>query len=128
MKARAVNYIISIIFIIGIFGAGNLTYHEFLQEGACPKLGIIPACYIVLACFVIPFIAHIFNTGRIVYFLFTGFALALAIYASIGQLFGNLQCPKAESGIPMCYISFVIFASLVLLKIIVLKKRSFYIN
>jgi len=128
MKRNIINYLTFIIFILGIYGTGNLVYNEFLQEGACPKLGIIPACYIVLACFVIPFIAHIFSTGRIVYFLFTGFALALATYASIGQLFGNLQCPKTGNGIPMCYISFVIFASLVLLKIILLKKSSFHLN
>ncbi len=125
MKRNNINYLIFIIFILGIFGTGNLAYNNFLQEGVCPKLGIIPACYIVLACFVIPFIVHIFNTGRIVYFLFTGFALALATYASIGQLFGNLQCPKVESGMPMCYISFVIFAGLILLKIILLKKKQF---
>ncbi len=128
MKPNITNYLISIILILGIYGAGNLAYNEFLKEGTCPKLGIIPACYIVLVCFVIPFIAHIFNKGNIIYFLFTGFALTLAIYASIGQLFGNLQCPKTGNGIPMCYISFVIFASLILLKIILLKKSSFHLN
>ena len=124
MKPNITNYLILIIFIIGIYGVGNLAYHEFLQEEACPKLGPIPACYIVLVCFVIPLITHIFNIGKIIYFLFTGFALALAIYASIGQLLGNIHCPKTDDGLPMCYISFVIFASLILLKIISLKKKT----
>ncbi len=124
MKPNITNYLISIILILGIYGAGNLAYNEFLKEGTCPKLGIIPACYIVLVCFVIPFIAHIFNKGKIIYFLFTGFALTLAIYASIGQLLVNLQCPKTEGGLPMCYISSVFFASLVLLKIKVFKEKK----
>ncbi len=121
MKTNITNYLISVIFIIGILGAGNLAYHEFLQEGTCPKLGIIPACYVILACFVFPFMVHLFNKGKIIYFLFTGFALSLATYATIGQLFGEIQCPKTEGGLPMCYISFVIFVSLVSLKIIQLK-------
>jgi|LGVF01.2.fsa_nt_gb hypothetical protein len=124
MKVNTLKYLISIIFIIGILGAGNLAYNEFLEEGTCPKLSIIPACYVILACFVFPFIAHLFNKGKIIYFLFTGFALSLATYATIGQLLGEIQCPKTEGGLPMCYISFVIFASLVLLKIISLKKKT----
>jgi uncharacterized membrane protein len=65
---------------------------------------------------IIPFVAHVFNRGNAVYFLFTSFALAIATYATIGQLFGKVQCPKMESGFPMCYISFGIFFSLVVLK------------
>jgi hypothetical protein len=123
MKVNIIKYLISIIFILGIYGAGNLAYNEFLHEGTCPKLGIIPACYIIFICFVIPFVAHFFNKGKVIYFLFTGFALTLATYASIGQLLGNLQCPKTEGGLPMCYISFGVFTSLVWVKILLLKKK-----
>ena len=124
MNRKISNYLISIIFILGIFGSGSLAYHEFLQEGACPKLGAIPACYIILACFIFPFISHLLKKGNNIYFLFTGAAFALATYATVGQLFGKVQCPKTESGFPMCYISFVLFTSLVLLKIALLKKKS----
>lgn len=124
MKTKLVNNLISIIFILGILGAGNLAYNEFLVEGTCPKLGIIPACYIVLVCFVVPFITHIFNKSKVLYFLFTVFALVLAIYATIGELLGNLRCPKTDGGLPMCYLSLVIFTILILLKIFSLKNKS----
>jgi len=124
MKVRTIKILIYIILILGIYGAGNLAVHEFLEEGTCPKLGIIPACYVVLFCFVIPLITLIFNKSKTIYFLFTGFALALAAYATIGQLFDKIQCPKTEGEIPMCYISFVIFSSLILLKIILLRKNN----
>jgi hypothetical protein len=106
-----------------VLGAGNLAFHEFLQEGTCPKLGFLPACYIIFSCLIIPFISHIINKVKVVYYLFTGIALAIATYATMGQLFGNVQCPKTESGIPMCYISFMIFASLVLLKLVLSKMN-----
>jgi hypothetical protein len=123
MNKKLLNYSIYIIFIVGLFGAGNLAYHEFSQEGTCPKLGFLPACYIIFSCLIIPFISHIINKVKVVYYLFTGIALAIATYATMGQLFGNVQCPKTESGIPMCYISFMIFASLVLLKLVLSKMN-----
>ncbi len=124
MNIKLINIIIYSILVIGIYGTGSLAYYEFLQEGTCPKLGPIPACYIILICFVIPLIAHFLDKGKGYYFLFTGFALALAGYATVGQLAGKVQCPKTESGLPMCYISLALFASLVLLKIMLLQKRK----
>lgn len=46
-EGKIVNYGIYAIFIFGLLGAGNLAYQEFLQVGTCPKLGVIPACYII---------------------------------------------------------------------------------
>jgi hypothetical protein len=144
------NKIIYILLIIGLLGTGNLVLGEIYQTGTCPKLGSIPACYLVFLCFLIPLIVHYLSNlshgvtlsdtvtksdkyvlpkriYNILYYLFTGFALALATYASIGQLLGKIQCPKTDFGLPMCYISFVIFLSLILLKIVmlitILKKR-----
>jgi len=122
MMKKIINYCIYTVFIFGILGAGNLAYSEFLHEGTCPKLGVIPACYIIFGCLLIPFVIHIFNKGKVIYFLFTLFALAIATYATIGQLLGNVQCPKMESGFPMCYISFGIFFSLATLKMLQGKK------
>ncbi|NOR28885.1 MAG: hypothetical protein GQ540_10215 [Lutibacter sp.] len=123
MKRKVIDYSIYLVFIFGLLGAGNLAYHEFLKIGTCPKLGIIPACYIIFSCLLIPFIAHILTKGKVIYFVFTGTALLIATYATIGQLFGNVQCPKTEHGFPMCYISFIIFASLISLKWILIKKK-----
>lgn len=124
MKKKIINYSIYLVFIFGILGAGNLAFTEFLHQGTCPRLGIIPACYIIFACLLIPFVAHIFNKGKVIYFLFVSFALAIATYATVGQLIGKVQCPKMENGFPMCYISFGIFFSLVILKILQIRKTG----
>ena len=118
--------IIYALLIIGILATGNLVLGEITHEGTCPKLGVIPACYLVFLSFLIPLLVHISQgftlsetltkKRNIIYYLFTGFALALATYASIGQAIGKIQCPKTDYGLPMCYISFAIFLSLVLLK------------
>jgi len=123
MIKKLLNYSIYIIFIFGLLAAVNLVYHEFSKEDTCPKLGFIPACYIIFSCLVIPFISHIINKGKIIYFLFTTIALIIAAYATVGQLLNLVQCPKTESGLPMCYISFAIFACLVVLKLALLKKK-----
>ena len=120
---RLLNICIYIVFIFGIYGAGNLVLTEFFNGGTCPKLLTIPACYIIFGCLIIPFISHIFNKGKIIYFLLTTMAFIIAIYATIGQLFNIIQCPKTEKGIPMCYVSFAIFTSLIGLKIILLRKK-----
>jgi len=124
MVNKIVNGLIYVLFIFGIYGAGSLALTEFYQNGTCPKIGIIPACYIILICLIIPFITHVLNKGKMLYFIFTAIALAIATYGTVGQLFGNIQCPKTESGLPMCYISFAIFTSLVVLKMRLYKKKT----
>jgi len=123
MKQNILNITIYIIFIFGIYGSGNLVLTEFSHNDSCPKIGVIPVCYIIFICLIIPLITHIFNKGKVFYFLFVGIALLIATYASIGQLFGKVQCPKTASGLPMCYISFGIFASLLILKLVLTKKK-----
>jgi len=121
-QIKIISYSLIIIFIIGIFSAANLSIHEYIESGTCPKLGPFPACYIILICLIIPFYFHLIGKGKKVYFLFISFALLLASYATVGQLLGKIQCPKTETGFPMCYISFSIFACLLWLKIVHLRK------
>jgi hypothetical protein len=122
-QIKIISYAQSIIFFIGIIGAANLSFHEYVESGICPKLGPIPACYIILACLIFPFFFHLIGKGIIGYFLFISVALLLASYAGIGQLLGKIQCPKTDNGLPLCYISFLIFASLMMLKIIQIRKE-----
>ena len=51
-----------------------------------------------------------------IYFMFTGLAWIIAAYGAIMQISETIECPKTEEGIPMCYISFVMFSLLILLK------------
>ncbi len=124
MLIRILKTLLLAVFAIGTVGAGLLVYDEVTQYNVCPKLLGIPACYIILACFVIPFITHILKWNNRIYFIFTGFAFAIALVASIMQFTGNGECPKTANGTPMCYYSLLLFSSLILFKILLIKNAS----
>ncbi|WP_027067611.1 hypothetical protein [Maribacter sp. Hel_I_7] len=120
------NYfkIINVFFIIAILGARSLIITEFTTGNGCPKFGAVPACLIILICFILPLISHLLIKWNLIYFLFTGIAALIALVASVMQFIGNAECPKSDSGIPMCYLSLLIFTSLITLK----KIQLDYVN
>ena len=115
---KGINGLLILLFGIGIYGAGGLVLDEIRTGDGCPKIGIVPACAIILVCFVLPLIAHIKKKWNIVYFFFTSVAMIIAVYASVVQVTGQGECPQLDSGIPMCYISLTLFGLLIILKII----------
>lgn len=121
MQTKFLGIILFIVFAIGIIGAGNLVYTEFRHHNICPKLAGIPACYIILGCFIIPLLAHIFNWSNYIYFGLTGLACFIALVASIMEVTGLGECPKTAGGTPMCYYSLLLFTSLIILKILIEK-------
>ncbi len=119
-----ITYIIVAILLFGSYGAGSLAFQEFTQGNICPKILGIPACYIILACFIVPLIVHLFKFNNLLYFLATGLAWSIATYGSIMQIRGIIECPKTSGGTPMCFISFGIFTTLILLKSIEIAKSN----
>lgn len=128
----SLNIILIILFIGGIIGAGGLVLDEIQTGNGCPKIGIVPACIIVLICFLVPFAAHLKNKWNKLYFLFTGLAFVIAVIASVMQILGNGECPKTDEGIPMCFLSLLVFSLLIILKIVLnhlsLKASSYSEN
>ena len=122
-RQNIINLGIYTLLIIGIIGAGELVYDEIQTGDGCPKIWLIPACIIVLICFVVPFFVHLTNKKITLYFIFTGIAWAIAIFATILNFTGNGKCPQLDNGTPMCYISLIIFSLLIILKKLHLKKR-----
>lgn len=124
MLKNLAYYLIIILLIVGVVGSGSLVWDEVETGNGCPKVWIIPACVIVLICFLVPLITHLLKKYNKIYFAFTGLAFFIAVIASIMQFTGNGECPKLDSGIPMCYLSFLIFLSLILLKLFLLKQLN----
>ena len=124
MNRKILHYLIALIFGLGIYGASGLVLKEYQLKQVCPQILSIPACYIVMACLIIPFIAHVFNLSNKIYFTGTGIALSIATYGSITNLLSFAECPKTSGGTPMCYISFLLFFSLVMLKWINIRIRN----
>ena len=125
---KILNYSIFFILIIGIFGAGGLVFEEFKTGEGCPKIIGVPMCLVILICFIIPLVVHIFKKWNWLYFLFTGIAGSIALFASILQFMEKAECPKTASGTPMCYYSLILFSSLVLFKILQITYNKKYQN
>ncbi|WP_020568239.1 hypothetical protein [Neolewinella persica] len=115
--SKVLYYAIFLILMFGIYGAGRLSYRQFHAGDICPELLGIPACYIILACFLIPFFAQLFELNQVLFFTGTILAWSIAAYGTTTQLMGTAECPKTSNGTPMCFISLAIFTSLILLKI-----------
>jgi hypothetical protein len=139
------NLLIAILLLFGLYGAGNLSLADYRKSaspapststapfdsaqgepaaapttsGLCPKLGGIPACYIILICFLMAAVGHVpgMPKGNLIYFIFTGFAASIALYGTVGELAGFAECPKGSSGTPMCFYSLAIFGSLISVKV-----------
>ena len=114
---KSIYFIITLLLLIGIWGSGGLVVEEIQTGNGCPKIGLIPACIIILICFLVPLIVHLLKKYTPLYYIFTGIALAIAIIASIMQYTGTGSCPKLSNNTPMCYLSGLLFASLIILKI-----------
>lgn len=104
-KARNIDFILlALLLAFATYKAGVLSLEQWNHPGACPSIGPVPACYLVLAGFLLGLVGHLANL-RAVFFAGLGFPTVLALFASVGEVFGFVECPKTEGGIPMCYIS-----------------------
>ena len=103
-----------------IYGSTNLSILDFQQKNVCPKVLGIPACYIVLAFFVLTLAGHIFSSylnKDTLYFLFLAVPLLFALGGTLTELSGKVVCPRTPGGTPMCYISLAMCLTLVVLKL-----------
>ena len=119
---RGVDILLLLLFVVGIFGSGSLVIEEIQTGNGCPKIIGIPACLIILICFVVPLILHLIKKYNSLYFFFTVFAANIALIASILELTEVNECPKTAQGTPMCFYSLLLFTGLIVLKLYKLKK------
>jgi len=90
----------------GVLGVMPIAYNQ-LQGVACPKLGSVPACFVVLVAYVLivaaaflrqPWRGYVFIPAWLVVF-------AIAAIATGLELFTPNTCPAAKIGIPACFLS-----------------------
>ncbi|WP_075341854.1 hypothetical protein [Tenacibaculum agarivorans] len=124
MKNNILSFFIYTLLAIGIIGVSGLVVTEIQTGNGCPKILSIPMCVVILICFIAPLLSHIYKKWNFLYFFFTGSALLIATIASILQFTNNAECPKDSNGTPMCYFSFLIFFSLILLNIFYVKSSK----
>lgn len=109
---KIINTLILILLISAFLGLLNLVLDEFNNGNVCPKLLEIPACYIIFGFVILAFFAH-FTKNTKLFFVAASVPFIIAVIASTMQFFGNAECPKTGSGIPMCYLSFLFFGAII---------------
>ncbi len=106
--------------LIGLSGTLPLLKNELINGNICPRILSVPACYIIFSSIILIIISHsqLFSDRNRLYYLGVFVALSIATFGSVGNLLGYVECPQTEGGIPMCYLSFLLFFSLLSLKLI----------
>ncbi|MDA8563343.1 hypothetical protein N9L06_02715 [Mariniblastus sp.] len=103
---------LALMVLFGLWGAGRLSYDQYLSGEACPILGdMVPACYIAFAGYILiaaGVTVSLLGIGTFGGYLFwggTAIAGGLAALASVLELIKGDVCPLAFGSVPMCYIS-----------------------
>lgn len=121
---KTILYILILLILsFAIYGSFGLAMNEWNVGNICPKIIGIPACYIVLSCFVLALLGHLIGDkkGKGLFFVFVGMVTLIASTGTIGELTGMTKCPRTSGGTPMCFISLGICLSLLITKLTSLK-------
>jgi len=115
-----VNTLIFVIALLGFISALVMVFQEKKNPGYCPKFSHIPACYVVAFAFAFILISRVLILGWLQELFFWGgsaIGLLFGIWFSIRNLRGEKVCPVFLT-IPLCYVSFLVFVLLVVLKLL----------
>ena len=123
--------------LLGLWGAGKLSFQQYQTGEACPVLGnFIPACYIAFGGYILIAIGAVLSFfpvgtdgastiptwGRYLFWGGTAVAGGLAALATVMELVKGDVCPVAFGSVPMCYVSLAF--SIVIAVMYVLSFRS----
>jgi hypothetical protein len=100
-----------VLVVLGLWSSARLAYSHYQSGEACPILGIVPACYVAMAGYLMmaaSVAATIVKPELNLSWLFWLGLLAaggLALLGSGMELAKGDVCPKAYGWLPMCYVS-----------------------
>lgn len=109
--------------LAGVFGVVPIVQRQITGAAACPTLGPVPACYLVLLGYGL-IVISVFLAARYRLITFAAGWLPLFILASTGsglELLGQVACPRSSTGVPTCFFSLGLLGLIVVLY--VLEKR-----
>lgn len=81
---------------------------------ACPSLGVLPACYIVLLAYLAMGVATLAAPRRLIGLFLSGWlpVVLLAASGTLLELSGTPTCPASDTGTPLCYYSLAVALAL----------------
>lgn len=116
MPSVSLRVIVAALALFGLFGVLPVSLAEVSVGGACPHLGVLPACHLVSLAYgtVLLTVLHRRLWNPWVFLLAWLPIFALAAMGSSLELLGHGTCPKTESGLPKCFFSLVLAVALLL--------------
>lgn len=96
---------------LGLWSSARLAYSHYQSGEACPILGVVPACYIALAGYLMMTFGLAATIAKphlnLTWMFWLGLLAAggLALLGSGMELAKGDVCPKAYGWLPMCYVS-----------------------
>ncbi len=116
VKEKNINIVILTILVLGVIITGFISYREFFVPNTCMKFSIIPSCFLVFFYFLV-LLFSFFLKKDFLFILFSGFALVLAVFASVGHFFTEVKCYQFPIiKIPVCVAALFLFVILIVLK------------
>ncbi len=102
--------------VIGLFGIVPITIQHATGIESCPRLGIVPACYVVTLAYTLTGVSMLVGVRLRSALFVAGWmpVFGLALLGSSMQALGNEACPRSVGNIPGCYLSLTLTASLIL--------------
>ena len=123
---KFIYYTILTLTIVSFASIIYLSTSHIVSENICPKIFSIPACFILTPFIFSVLVSHLnlVNDKNILFFVGAGITFLIAIIASLSQTNGWAECPKLFDKIPMCYLSFLTFGTIITLKVIEIKQYA----
>ncbi len=106
---------------VGLVLSTWLVYSELFREATCPQLLGVPACYLVLAGYVIATIGA-WRSHDVTFYAGAVPVTLIGVYFTLSHLGNTAQCPSFE-GLPMCYLSLATGFSMLALYEIARRQR-----
>jgi len=110
-----ISIFINFICIIGLIFSMDLIRRDLKNPNYCPKFDKIPACYLVLLCFLIVILSNAVLNNLLLYLIGSFIGLSLGLWFSYHEIKKSKECPRFFR-IPMCYVSVLTFILLIILK------------
>lgn len=112
-----------VISIGGVLFSLYLMINEWISPPYCPRFLGVPACYLVFAAFVLTAVSTLLPNrmmNRSAFFLGFGIGFTLAVWFSFNHMWEVQHCHELF-GIPLCYVSFLVFCNLLGLKLFLIR-------
>jgi hypothetical protein len=105
-----------LICLFGVYAGFSISLKNYQNINSCPTIGIVPACYVVTAGYLLMLAGTLIKSQ----FVFVSGFLPVFLLALAGtgmEILNHHVCPQNAGGTPMCYYS---------LALVVLVGLSFY--